>query len=387
MKKRKFLFPLLSCGVIFTSFFAGITGAIIGVELLDNDTVQDIGDIVNQDVKVVDESSAIIDVAEMANESVVSVVITKDVPVYENNPFFNFNNPRQNRTQQQQVGAGSGFVVSADGMIITNRHVVEDTNASYTVIFNDEKQYEAQVLARDTLLDIAFLKIEATDLKPLALGTATNLKVGQSVIAIGNALGEFSNSVSAGIISGLERDIVASDSSGNATEQIDNVIQTDASINLGNSGGPLLDIEGNVIGVNVAVASDAENIGFAIPIDTVKDLLERLQNEGSIERPKLGVRYRTITDDFAENNDLSVDHGALIIRGTTMDDVAVVPGSPADKAGLRENDIILEVDGTEVNEKDTLVELVQQHNINDTIKLKILRQGEEIELDVKLEKY
>jgi serine protease Do len=149
----------------------------------------------------------------------------------------------------------------------------------------------------------------------------------------------------------------------------------------------LLDIEGNVIGVNVAVASDAENIGFAIPIDTVKDLLERLQNEGSIERPKLGVRYRTITEDFAENNDLSVDHGALIIRGATMDDVAVVPGSPADKAGLRENDIILEVDGTEVNEKDTLVELVQQHNINDTIKLKILRQGEELELDVKLEKY
>ncbi len=384
--KRGLIAGCFGLFIITFTFGFGFAGAYLGNRLADNSTIFN-----TSNVEVLNEESAVISVAEEASPSVVSIVITKDVPLYENyfDPYsFYGYNRQQIGSEQQQVGAGTGFIISEDGLIITNRHVVEDEEASYTVIFSDGTKTEAKVLSKDTILDIAFVKIEGTNYKPLNLGSSDKLKVGQTVVAIGNALGEFSNTVSTGIISGLQRDIVATDSSGRSEEELNGVIQTDASINSGNSGGPLLDILGNVIGVNVAVASgEAENIGFAIPIDVVKDLIERLNTDGTIERPVLGVRYLLIDADIQDRNDLSVDYGALIVRGDTTSDLPVIPGSPADKAGLRENDIILEIDGKKITTDNTLQFIIQNYKINDTVTLKVLRAGVESSVAAKLEKF
>jgi serine protease Do len=378
--------------VIIFSFGTGLIGGYVGTRLsLNNGNIGETISDITSNVEVVNEESAVIDVAENSKDSVVSIVITKDVPLYENSydPYDFFNLRREQiGSEERQVGAGTGFIVSEDGLVITNRHVVEDEDASYTVIFSDGTKKEAKVLSKDTVLDIAFVKLEGSGYKALNLGSSESLKVGQSVIAIGNALGEFSNTVSTGIISGLQRDIVATDSRGLSAEELNGVIQTDASINQGNSGGPLLDIKGNVIGVNVAVAGgEAENIGFAIPVDLVKDLMQRLNTDGTIERPVLGVRYLLIDEEIKEQNNLSVDYGALIVRGDTTADLAVIPGSPADKAGLRENDIILEIDGKQITTENTLQFVIQNYKINDTVTLKILRQGNQTDVSVKLEKF
>jgi len=393
--KSKFFFILISFFTIIFSFLGGGTGAFLvyRYNITGRNPLDIAKNLTQQNIQVIDESSKVIDVAQNSSQSVVSIVISKDVPIYQNyNPFSTPNdtfNPvmpqqKQTGTQQQQIGAGSGFVISDDGMIITNRHVVDDATASYTVIFNDGKKYDAKILAKDTLLDIAFIKVDAKGLKPLAFGTSNNLKVGQSVIAIGNALGEFSNTVSHGIISGLKRTITASDSGGNQSEQLSNVLQTDASINLGNSGGPLLDINGNVIGVNVAIAKDAQNIGFAIPIDVVKDLLGRFSKDGKIERPRLGVRYQLITPSIKTKYNLNVDSGALVIKGNNSEP-AVLPNSPAQKAGIMENDIIISVDGKKIDQTNQLQTFVQNYKVGDTITLTILRKENQIDVKVKLD--
>ena len=394
--RRRALGAVFGVFVILFSCFAGLVGGYVGTRINPGASLSDAINSISQDVRVTNEESAIIEVADKASPSVVSIVISEEVPVYEDynynpyedNPFFrNFSIPqrRQTGTEEQEVGEGSGFIISDSGLIATNKHVVESEDASYTVIMNDGTKYDAKVLARDTLIDIAFLKIEATGLTPLTLGTSSNLKVGQTVIAIGNALGEFSNSVSSGIISGLKRNITAGDSNGANQEQLNNVIQTDASINLGNSGGPLLNINGEVIGVNVAIAQDAQNVGFAIPVDVVKDILDRMGEDGTISRPILGVRYLQITADVKEENNLSVDYGALVQRGSTESAVAVIPGSPADKAGVRENDIILEIDGVKITSENGLQSQIASHKIGDQVKLKILRGGQELELTVTLD--
>ncbi len=384
--KRGLIAGCFGLFIITLTFGFGFAGGYLGNRLADN-----VGIFNTNNVEVLHEESAIISVAEKASPSVVSIVITKDVPLYENyyDPYsFYGYNRQQIGSERQQVGAGTGFIITDDGLIITNRHVVEDEEASYTVIFSDGTKIEAEVLSKDTVLDIAFVKIEGANYQPLTLGSSDKLKVGQTVVAIGNALGEFSNTVSTGIISGLQRDIVATDSSGRSEEELNGVIQTDASINSGNSGGPLLDILGNIIGVNVAVASgEAENICFAIPVDVVKDLIERLNTDGTIERPVLGVRYLLIDGDIQARNDLSVDYGALIVRGDTASDLPVIPGSPADKAGLRENDIILEIDGKKITTDNTLQFIIQNYKINDTVTLKVLRAGVESNVSAKLEKF
>lgn len=391
--RSKIFYFILSFFTILFSCFASIVGGFIGYRInLGQNPLSSIAQkVTQQDIKVVDQSSATIDVANKASSSVVSIVISKDLPVYQNNsnyydPFTQLPQRKQTGTQQKQVGAGSGFVISADGMIITNRHVVEDQAASYTVVFNDGTKYDAKVLARDTILDIAFIKINATNLKPLSLGSSSSLKVGQTVIAIGNALGQFSNTVSEGIISGLKRNITASDGAG-SSEQLTNVIQTDASINLGNSGGPLLDIDGNVIGVNVAIAQDAQNVGFAIPIDVVKDLLTRLNKDGQIERPRLGVRYQLVTPDIKSQYSLNVDNGALVLKGSGTNEPAVLSGSPAEKAGVKEGDVITEINGQKINQQNQLVDIVQQFKIGDEVNLIINRKGTTLTLKAKLDKF
>lgn len=395
---RRVFLPVFGCFVIIFSCCFGVVGGYVGSRIGRGNSISDIvQNITQQDIQVVNQEEATIDVAEKSKDSVVSIVVTKDLPKLRNSsPLYDdfvrefFNRTDEEvapETESQQIGAGTGFIISSDGMIVSNRHVVADKEASYTVVLNNGETHEAKILAVDTLLDIAFIKIEANELTPLEFGSSENLKVGQTVIAIGNALGEFSNTVSSGIISGLKRDIRASDSTGRNSELLDDVIQTDASINLGNSGGPLLDITGKVIGVNVAVAADAQNIGFAIPSDVVVDLLDRLNENGEIERPILGVRYQLVTESLVKTNNLKTDHGALVGRGATAQDLAVIPGSPADKAGIKENDIILQVDDKVVSLNSPLQNIIQQYRINDEVLLKILRQGNEIEVIVKLEKF
>ncbi len=373
--------------LIFTSvtgFLGGFAGSFLFTNRVSTETLAE-----ETQIKVVKEESAIISAVKKSTDSVVSVVISKDIPVFEELDFFDFWNysPRkQIGTEEQEVGAGTGFVASEDGLIITNRHVVEDEDASYTVILNNGEKLEAKVLAKDTLLDIAFLKVDAEGLNPLPLGDSGSVQVGQTVIAIGNALGEFSNSVSTGVISGIGRSITATDSTGSNAELISNVFQTDASINHGNSGGPLLDLEGRVIGVNVAIAESAENIGFTIPIDDVKDLMSRLNADGSIDRPRLGVRITMIDSILQEENDLDVDYGALVIAGNAKQ-LAVLPGSPAQNAGIKEGDIILEIDGKRLDMENPLPNVIQSYKIGDTITLKVLRDGEELQLKATLDKF
>lgn len=334
----------------------------------------------------------VIDAVRLASPAVVSVIVTKDLPIIEQfytDPFEDFNkffgddffSPfqvpqyRQKGTEKREVGGGTGFIVSSDGLIITNKHVVVDTEAEYTVLTNDGERYDAQVLARDPVQDIAVLKVNKSGLPTLKLGNSDSLQIGQTVIAIGNALGEFRNTVSVGVISGLRRTVTAS--GGGVSETIDEVIQTDAAINLGNSGGPLLNLKGEVIGINTAVAIGAENIGFAIPINKAKKDIEQVRTEGKITYPFLGVRYVLITKTIQETNKLSVGYGALIVRGENPEELAIVPGSSADKAGLLENDIILELDGVKIDQENTLARLIQEHSAGDAVTFKVLSKGKE----------
>ena|SRR3989338_2864816 len=336
----------------------------------------------------------VVDVVRQSAPAVVSIVITKDVPKFQNlNPFFSpfggnpfgddffnqfFAQPQAPSgspgTQKQKVGGGTGFFVDASGLILTNKHVVVDETAEYTVVTNSGKQYNARVLSRDSVNDLAVVKIEGSNFPILPLGDSRTLVLGQSVIAIGNALGEFGNTVSTGVISGLSRSITAS-GTGFGSEQLRGVIQTDAAINPGNSGGPLLNADGEVIGINTAVAQGAQNIGFAIPMSEAKQVITSVQKYGKIVRPFLGVRYLAITPELAKDQQLPVDYGALVVRGETPADLAVTPGSPADRAGIQENDIILEAGDQKITPDRPLVDAVAAYKIGDRLELKVLHQG------------
>jgi len=292
-------------------------------------------------------------------------------------------------TELKQVGAGTGFVVSADGYIMTNKHVVEDPSAEYTVILNDKdnqgKKVNAKVLARDPNNDIAVLKIDMNNLPYLAFGDSEKIKVGQTAIAIGYSLGEFANTVSKGVVSGLSRSIIAGGSA-SGPERLRGLIQTDAAINPGNSGGPLLDIAGNVIGMNVAMAN-AQSIGFTIPANEVRAAYDEVKQSGKItadEIPFIGVRYVPINRAIKNDNNLPYDYGMFVSRGQRQTDVAVMPGSPAETAGLAENDIILEADGKQLNEGYTLADVIANHKPGDEIELKIYHKGEEKKIKLKL---
>lgn len=389
--KKLFAATAFGCTIIICAFIAGVGGGVLGTRLFPSKTAE--STIGTQNVTITNENSAVIDVAEKASPAVVSIVITKELPVYQSrNPFYDYLYPDGNKdnqsdqTEKTQVGAGSGFIISKDGLILTNRHVVSDNTAGYTVVLNDGTSFDAKVVDRDTVLDVAIIKIDAgKDLPFLSFGDSDALKIGQQVIAIGNSLGEFSNTVSTGIVSGLGRSITAGDSTGSA-ELLSGIIQTDASINPGNSGGPLLDITGNVVGINVAIAQDAENIGFAIPINAVKQVVDSVQQYGEIIRPFLGVRYQMLTPEISKANKLSVDYGAWIILDPNATESSVVSGSPADKAGLKPGDIILEIDGQRITADHDLSATIQKHKVGDTVQIKYLRGDQEVTANVKLEK-
>lgn len=340
---------------------------------------------------------------QKASPAVVSITISENVPVVENCPYDPFSNlPQQfqqffgngfgglptstpcdtGQTQLQAVGGGSGFIISSDGLILTNKHVVSDTGAQYSVLTNDGKTYKATVLARDPDQDLAVLKIDATNLPTVTLGDSDSLQLGQTAIAIGNALGQFSNTVSVGVVSGLGRTVTASAPDTGAEETITGVIQTDAAINPGNSGGPLLDLRGDVIGIDTAVASDAQNIGFAIPINEAKAAIASVEATGNIEAPYLGVEYEDVTPAIAQQNNLPVTYGAWVSSGGNGP--AVIAGSPAAKAGLQAGDIIESVNGIQLDSTHDLANVVNEFSVGTTVTLVVNRKGNEITLQATL---
>jgi S1-C subfamily serine protease len=275
-----------------------------------------------------------------------------------------------------QVGGGSGFIVEADGLILTNKHVIADAKAEYTVILNDGRRFPGEVLSRDPINDVAIVKIKADGLPCLKLGDATKLQLGQSLIAIGNALGVFKNTVSLGIVSGLSRSITAQAEPDAAPQEMRGLIQTDAAINPGNSGGPLVDADGLVVAINAAIVSGAQSIGFAIPVNAAHRDLDDIKKYGRIRRPLLGLRYLMIDDNMKDKMGLPVNYGALVVRESERD-YAVVPQSPADKAGLKEKDIVLTLNAAKLDADHPIQDFLEKLNVGDEITLTVLRDGKE----------
>lgn len=333
---------------------------------------------------VLNESQLISDIAKTVGPSVVSVEVTSQARQYD---LFG-----RSRAVDQQ-SAGTGIIISKDGYVVTNRHVIPEGTTKVSVTLSDGTELDnVEVVGRtassDTL-DIAFLKItdkKGKELTPAKLGDSSKVQVGDKVVAIGNALGQFQNTVTSGIISGYGRSVQAGDGSGDS-ETLQNLFQTDASINQGNSGGPLVNISGEVIGINTAVAGEgAENIGFTIPINDVQVLVKSVLATGKVQRPYLGIRYVTLTDDYAYQYNLSVKRGAYVAPSQNGQS-SIIADSPAAKAGLKEKDVITKVDGTEINEKNSLVSLVGRKAVGDEVKLTVVRDGKEQTIKVKLEAY
>jgi len=337
------------------------------------------------------EKSPIVEVAKKVCPAVITIVISKDLPKIEGFYFFPFGEHqfilpeiKKGEKEKTKIGGGSGFIVSPDGYVLTCNHVVGDPEADYTVILDPKHKYKAKILEKDPLIDVAILKIEEKNLPYLELGDSLKIDLGETVVAIGNPLGEFEDTLSAGIVSGLSRKITAYGGMPFKATSLRGLIQTDAAINPGNSGGPLVNMEGKVIGINTAMVMGAQNIGFAIPINYAKKDLEEVMKYGKIKKPFLGVRYFILNEEIAKINKLPVNYGALIVR-ESLGESAVLKGSAADKAGLKEYDIILEMDGKKISEEAPLADILQQHKIGDEILLKILREEKEINLKVKLE--
>lgn len=307
---------------------------------------------------IVSEENAVITAVDKASPSVVAIGATQKVI----NIFDPFSIPKN-----QSSTIGTGFVVSEKGIIVTNKHVVSDENTKYTIITRDGKKYEVRKIYRDPVLDLAIIQVDGNDLKALELGDSSKLKVGQITIAIGNALGRFTNTVTTGVVSGLGRRVTAGDPFSGSTESLDNLIQTDAAINPGNSGGPLLNSAGQVVGVNVATTEGAQNIGFAIPINSVKKISDEFIDKGSVSRPFLGVQYRFIAKDVAILNDVP--------QGAYVQDV--VPGSAADKAGIKAGDIITKIDGQSVDSESKISEVISNKKIGDSLNLTIWSESKE----------
>lgn len=376
---------------LITILLSGLVGGLVGYAVVTTKvgSTDTSGSSTISTAKVnIKEESATIEVVKKADPAVVSIIATQDFSkVYQQpSPFFNllpfFQTPQPQG--EQEVSQGTGFVVSNDGMIVTNKHVVSNAEASYTVVMNDGKKYDAKILAVDPTNDIAVVKIDAKGLATLTLGDSDTVQVGQTVIAIGNAKGEYRNAVTQGIISGKARTITAGDSSGQS-ETLEDVFQTDAAINPGNSGGPLLDLGGHVIAMNTAIDQNGQLIGFAIPINAIKKDLESVNKTGKITQPYLGVRYVLITQALADQNKLPVNHGALIQRGAGATDLAVVPGSPADKAGLVENDIIIKIGGQDITTDHTLVGALRKYKTGDTVTLQVYHKDGKKDVKVTLE--
>lgn len=340
-------------------------------------------------VELIEEESATIAVVERVTPAVVSIVVKKQRGDVETGFFFSpFLYPEsvdQDPTELIEVSSGTGFFVSEDGYLLTNRHVVDELNATYFVVNNDGEELPAELIDIDPFNDIAVLRAEGEGFPAVTLGDSGNLQIGQTVIAIGNTLSEFRNTVTKGVVSGINRRVTA----GNAynAEIIDEAIQTDAAINPGNSGGPLINLLGEVIGMNTAVSFEGESVGFAIPINEAKRAVDDVKNYGRIVRPWLGVRYVLVAADEQEGEEIVYEVGALIVAGEQPGENGVVEGSPAYLAGLLEGDIIIAVEGVKLSEDNALAELISAYHPEDVVEIAVLRDGVEFTFNVTLAEY
>jgi len=309
-------------------------------------------------------------VAEKVSPSVVSIVTTNEVRSYYG--------------ATTQEGAGTGVIVSKDGYIMTNNHVIDGAK-TVSVVTSDGELYEnADVIGRDPLNDIAFVKIKTDKELPAAtLGDSSTVRIGQQVVAIGNALGQYKNTVTSGILSGTGRPVTASTGSGQS-ETLTDLLQTDASINSGNSGGPLLNMAGQIIGINTAVATNANGIGFAIPINATKGILAGVLEKGAIERPFIGINYLSITPEIARSYKLPVRIGAYVFSDNSS---PVAAGSPAEEAGIEKGDIIQKINSYTIGENGGLPSIIGQFRVGDKVTFTILRDGKTVTKEVTLTAY
>lgn len=351
-----FLAPVIALGVVVAVavYQAQVKGLLPGSLKLPTPQSQ-------ETFKLVQEENAVISVVDKSSPSVVAIGVNRRVV----NPFDPFALPRR-----EDSTIGTGFLVSSKGLIVTNKHVVSDTTTRYTVVTKDGQKLDVKKIYRDPVLDLAIVQIDPDGLKPLELGDSSKLKVGQTVIAIGNALGRFTNTVTTGVVSGVGRKVVTEDPFSGSAESLDDLIQTDAAINPGNSGGPLLNSAGQVIGVNVATTEGAQNIGFAIPINGVKSIVDEFSTKGSVSRPFLGIRYRFVSKDVAILNE--VPQGAFIQE--------VIDGGPAQKAGVEVGDIITKINGQAIDNENKISQIVSGSVIGSKLELTIWRNGKEIKV-------
>lgn len=371
--------------LLLAAVFGGITGAWVEQRGQGNNGVLT-SDLNGQKKIITGQSQRIAQIAKSVGPSVVSVNVNITSTSPGMNNFFGFAQPTQ------EAAAGTGIVLTADGLIITNRHVVPAGTTSVTVTLSDGTELKnVKILGRTSphdTLDIAFLKVQDTKghkLTPAIIGDSGQVQVGDDVVAIGNALGQFQNTVTSGIISGFGRSVTAGNQSGSSSENLENLFQTDAAINSGNSGGPLVNLNGQVIGINTAVAGNAQNIGFAIPINDVKGLINQVVKNGKFERPYLGVRYIPLTADIAKAYGLKVDNGAFIAPAVDAGTPSVLSGGPADKAGIKEGDIITAVNGQKIDQNHSLTGMLGRYVPGDKVSLTIIRGSETKKIDVTLE--
>jgi len=376
VKRTKGRKGLLVVSFLILSFLMGSAGGVFGLLAVSSSSnikeklginLQDLNINTNKTEKLIlEESSAFIEVTKKVSPAVVSISASKNVE-----DFFG--------QVVQEQGGGTGFIITNDGLILTNKHVAQ-AGDSLQVIMSDGKKFDAKTVAVDPTNDLAILKIEASGLPAVELGDSDDLQIGQFVLAVGNALGELQNTVTLGVISAKERQLTAG--GGSQTEQLNNLLQTDAAINPGNSGGPLVNLKGQVIGINTAIAGNAQNIGFAIPINQVKAAIESYKKTGKIIKPALGVRYVALTKEIAKRLELTVETGALIISRAGQP--AVVAQSAADKAGLKANDIIMQINNTKIDENHTLSGIISQFLPGEEVEIKYIRDKKENTLKLKL---
>lgn len=316
---------------------------------------------------------SIADIASKVSKSVVSIITSTKATNFFGQSY-------------DASAAGTGIIATSDGYIVTNKHVINGANKVTVVLYDGTTYEDVEVVTTDPLNDVAFLKIkDVSDLPAATLGDSKTINVGQQVIAIGNALGEYQNTVTSGIISGTGRAVTASDGTGANAEKLTDMIQTDAAINSGNSGGPLVNAAGEVIGINTATSTSAENMGFAIPISSVKGMLSQLIETGKAERTYLGIYSVEITPEVAKAYNLPVDTGAYLYSASSYS--AIVKDSPAAKAGLKDKDIITKINGVEVGAAGSLASLIGEYKPGDTVQLTVVREGNEIAVNVTLEGY